>query len=159
MLLQHNMRLMPFQKRNNLCFMMHDTNEMIGIPRNSNIVLFEGVFLEGIQNFVLISTLLLLARTLPNTTPPKAIIKITDPIINFSKKIINFDNYYFQIAISSAMLTYISTIAGVAAAEPKNKPINKLAKPSASAASATPANTSIKLYNPIMRLRNHFVAK
>ena len=57
------------------------------------------------------------------------------------------------------MLTYISTIAGVAAAEPKTKSINKLAKPSASAASATPANTSIKLYNPIMRLRNHFVAK
>ncbi len=156
MLLQHNMRLMPFQKRNNLCFIMHDTNEMIGIPRNSNIVLFEGIFLEGIQNFVLISTLLLLARTLPNTTPPKAIVKITDPIINFSKKIINFDNYYFQIAISSAMLTYISTIAGVAAAEPKPKPINKLAKPSAS---ATPANTLIKLYSPIMRLRNHFVAK
>ena len=104
--------------------MIHDTNELIGIPRNSNIVLFEGVFLEGIQNFVLISTILLLARTLPNTTPPKAIIKITEPIINLSKKIINFqDNYYFQIAISSAMLTYISTIASVAAAEPKTKPV------------------------------------
>lgn len=125
MLLQNNIGLIPYQRRNNLCFMMQDTNEMIGISRNSNIVLFEGIFLEGIQNFVLISTLLLLARTLPNTTPPKAIIKITDPIINFSKKIISFDNYYFQIAISSAMLTYISTIAGVAAAEPKTKPINK----------------------------------
>jgi hypothetical protein len=147
MLLYNNMRLIPFQKRNNLCFMMQDTNELIGIPRNSNILLFEGVFLEGIQNFVLISTLLLLARTLPNTTPPKAIIKITDPIINFSKKIISFDNYYFQIAISSAMLTYISTIAGVAAAEPKTK------------SAAKPANTSIKLYNPVMRLCNHFVAK
>lgn len=147
MLLQNNMRLIPFQKRNNLCFMMQDTNEMIGIPRSSNIVLFEGIFLEGIQNFVLISTLLLLARTLPNTTPPKAIIKITDPIINFSKKIISFDNYYFQIAISSAMLTYISTIAGVAAAEPKPPKPPK------------PANTSIKLYNPVMRLCNHFVAK
>jgi len=124
MLLQNNMIHMHFQKRKGLCFMIHDTNELIGIPRNSNIVLFEGVFLEGIQNFVLISTILLLARTLPNTTPPKAIIKITEPIINLSKKIINFqDNYYFQIAISSAMLTYISTIASVAAAEPKTKPV------------------------------------
>ncbi len=156
MLLYNNMRLIPFQKRNNLCFMMQDTNELIGIPRNSNIVLFEGVFLEGIQNFVLISTLLLLARTLPNTTPPKAIIKITDPIINFSKKIISFDNYYFQIAISSAMLTYISTIAGVAAAEPKTK---SAAKPTKPAKPAKPANTSIKLYNPVMRLCNHFVTK
>ena len=45
------------------------------------------------------------------------------------------------------MLTYISTIAGVAAAEPKTK------------SAATPANTSIKLYNPVMRLCNHFVTK
>jgi hypothetical protein len=125
LLLNNNMILRPYQKKKNLCFMMHDTNELIGIPRNSNIVLFEGVFLEGIQNFVLISTLLLLTRTLPNVTPPKAIIKITDPIINLSKKIIKIDNYYFQIAITSAMLTYISTIAGVAAVELKSKSITK----------------------------------
>jgi hypothetical protein len=125
LLLNNNMILRPYQKKKNLCFMMHDTNELIGIPRNSNIVLFEGVFLEGIQNFVLISTLLLLTRTLPNLTPPKAIIKITDPIINLSKKIIKIDNYYFQIAITSAMLTYISTIAGVAAVELKSKSITK----------------------------------
>jgi len=125
LLLNNNMILRPYQKKKNLCFMMHDTNELIGIPRNFNIVLFEGVFLEGIQNFVLISTLLLLTRTLPNVTPPKAIIKITDPIINLSKKIIKIDNYYFQIAITSAMLTYISTIAGVAAVELKSKSITK----------------------------------
>jgi len=120
LILNNNLRLPSYNKKNNLCFMLHDTNELIGIPRNSNIVLFESIFLEGIQNFVLMSTIFLLARTLPNTTPPKAIIKITDPIINFSKKFINFDNYYFQIGISSAMLTYISTIAGVAAIEQKN---------------------------------------
>ena len=118
LVLNNNLRL-PYIRRNNLCFMLHDTNEMIGIARNSKVSLFENVFLEGVQNFVLISTLLLLARTLPNTTPPKAIVRVTDPIINFSKKFINFDNYYFQIGLSSAFLTYISTIAGVAAMEKK----------------------------------------
>lgn len=101
LVLNNNLRL-PYIRRNNLCFMLHDTNEMIGIARNSKVALFENVFLEGVQNFVLISTLLLLARTLPNTTPPKAIVRVTDPIINFSKKFINFDNYYFQIGLSSA---------------------------------------------------------
>lgn len=124
LVLNNNLRL-PYIRRNNLCFMLHDTNEMIGIARNSKVALFENVFLEGVQNFVLISTLLLLARTLPNTTPPKAIVRVTDPIINFSKKFIKIDNYYFQIAITSAMLTYISTIAGVAAVELKSKSITK----------------------------------
>ena len=118
LVLNNNLRL-PYIRRNNLCFMLHDTNEMIGIARNSKVALFENVFLEGVQNFVLISTLLLLARTLPNTTPPKAIVRVTDPIVNFAKKFINFDNYYFQIGLSSAFLTYISTIAGVAAMEKK----------------------------------------
>lgn len=119
MIIYSNNFIIPYRKRNNLCFMLQDTNELIGIPRNSNIALFENVVLDGVQNFVLISTILLLIRTIPNTNPPKAVIKITDPIINFSKKFINFDNYYFQIGLSSALLSYITTIASVAAVEKK----------------------------------------
>ncbi len=119
MIVYSNNLILPYRKRNNLCFMLQDTNELIGIPRNSNIALFENIVLDGVQNFVLISTILLLMRTIPNANPPKAVIKLTDPIINFSKKFINFDNYYFQIGLSSALLTYITTIAGVAAAEKK----------------------------------------
>tara|TARA_B110000483_G_scaffold157793_1_gene187303 strand:- start:3424 stop:3783 length:360 start_codon:yes stop_codon:yes gene_type:complete len=118
LILNNNIRL-PYMKQDNLCFMLSDTNEMIGIARNSKVSLFENVFLEGVQNFVLISTLLLLARTLPNSVPPNGIVRVTDPIINFSKKFINFDSYYYQIGMSSLLLTYISTIAGVAAMEKK----------------------------------------
>lgn len=120
MIVYSNNFITPYQRRNNLCFMLQDTNELIGIPKNSNIALFENVFLDGVQNFVLVSTIFLLMRTIPNANTPKAILKITDPLINFSKKFINFqDNYYFQIGLSSALLTYISTIAGAAAAEKK----------------------------------------
>ena len=115
----NNLR-MPY-KRHNMCFMLQDTNEMIGIPRNSNIVMFENIFLDGVQNFVLLSTIMLLMRTIPNANPPKIVVKITNPIINMSKKFINFDNYYFQIGLTSALLTYVTTIAGVAAMETPKK--------------------------------------
>jgi hypothetical protein len=60
---------------------------------------------------------MLLLRVIPNSSPPKIIIKITEPIINLSKKIINFDNYYYQIGLSSSLLTYIaSSVAAVSAA-------------------------------------------
>ena len=66
---------------------------------------------------------MLLMRRIPNANPPKIVVKITDPIINMSKKFINFDNYYFQIGLTSALLTYVTTIAGVAAMEPPLKKI------------------------------------
>tara|TARA_B100000795_G_C22804007_1_gene443702 strand:+ start:590 stop:943 length:354 start_codon:yes stop_codon:yes gene_type:complete len=113
----NNLRL-PY-KRHNICFTLQDTNELIGISRNANIAMFENIFLDGVQNFVLLSTIMLLIRTIPNATTPKIVVKITDTIINMSKKIINFENYYFQIGLTSALLTYVTTIAGVAAIEPK----------------------------------------
>ena len=115
----NNLR-MPY-KRHNMCYMLQDTNNMRGIPRHTNIVIFENIFLDGVQNFVLLSTIMLLMRTIPNANPPKIVEKITNPIINMSKKFINFDNYYFQIGLTSALLTYITTIAGVAAMETPKK--------------------------------------
>ena len=47
LVLNNNLRL-PYIRRNNLCFMLHDTNEMIGIARNSKVALFENVFLANI---------------------------------------------------------------------------------------------------------------
>ena len=120
LILNNNFRL-PYQKSNNMCFMIQNTNDMVGISKTVNIVLCESILLDGIQNLVLITTILLLIRNIPNNNTPKQIIKLTDPIIKLSKKIIDFDNYYFQVGMSSALLIYISAIAGVGAMEPKIK--------------------------------------
>jgi len=115
MLISHS-RIIPYNKKN-LCFVLQNSNELIDVRRNANIKLFENIFVEGLQNFVLIGTLMLLLRVIPNSSPPKIIIKITEPIINLSKKFINFDNYYYQIGLSSSLLTYIaSSVAAVSAA-------------------------------------------
>ena len=108
--------IIPYNKKK-LCFVLQNSNELIDVRRNANIKLFENIFVEGLQNFVLIGTLMLLLRVIPNSRPPKIIIKITEPIINLSKKFINFDNYYYQIGLSSSLLTYIaSSVAAVSAA-------------------------------------------
>jgi hypothetical protein len=115
MLLSHS-RLIPYNK-NNMCFVIQNTNELIDMRKNTHIKLFENIFVEGIQNAVLIGTLMLLLRVIPNSNPPKFIVRLTEPIINLSKKIINFDNYYYQIGLSSSLLTYIAgSVAAVSAA-------------------------------------------
>ena len=115
MLISHS-RLIPYNK-NNMCFVIQNTNELIDMRKNTHIKLFENIFVEGIQNAVLIGTLMLLLRVIPNSNPPKVIVKLTEPIINLSKKIINFDNYYYQIGMTSSLLTYIaSSVAAVSAA-------------------------------------------
>ena len=108
-------------KKNNLCFIMqNNNNDMINNVKYNNIHLFQNFFIEGVQNFVIIASLLLINRTLYGNNTNKIIIKLTDPLINLSKNIINFDNFSYQIALSAGILTYITTISGVAANDIKN---------------------------------------
>ena len=107
-------------KKKNLCFIMQNNNyDLIDSVKYSNLHSFENFFIDGIQNFVILASLLLINRTLYGNNTNKLIIRLTDPLINLSKNIINFDNFRYQISFSAAILTYITTISGVAAKDIK----------------------------------------
>jgi len=107
-------------KKKNLCFIMQNNNyDIIDSVKYSNLHSFENFFIDGIQNFVILASLLLINRTLYGNNTNKLIIRLTDPLINLSKNIINFDNFRYQISFSAAILTYITTISGVAAKDIK----------------------------------------
>ena len=112
-----------YQRRKNLCFLMPDKNWAFQsntlLPK---VTLFENIFLEGIQNFVFILSCFMVAKTLsPFININPIVYRFTDPIIKFSKNIINFDNNYYQVAFTSIFLTYISTITAAFAKELKIK--------------------------------------
>ena len=100
--------------------MQNNNYDLIDNIKHNNLHLFENFFIDGVQNFVIIASLLLINRTLYGNNTNKLIIKLTDPLINLSKNIINFDNFSYQIALSAGILTYITTISGVAANDIKN---------------------------------------
>lgn len=104
------------KKKNNLCcyitpdnpWYLH-TKALVPLSLHNN---FEIIFIDGIKNFIFISSILLIIRTtnINNTNP--LIKSITDPIINLSKKIIDFkDVPYFQIAFTSCFLTFYFNLA------------------------------------------------
>lgn len=99
--------------------MQNNNYDLIDSVKYSNLHLFENFFIDGIQNFVILASLLLINRTIYGNNTNKLIIRLTDPLINLSKNIINFDNFRYQIGFSAAILTYITTISGVAAKDIK----------------------------------------
>jgi len=108
----------PYYRNNNICYIMQNNNyDLIDNTKYNNINIFENIFLDGIQNFVIISSVLLINRTLYGNNTNKIIIKLTNPLINLSKKIINFNNISYQISFSSAILAYMTIISGVSAKE------------------------------------------
>lgn len=106
------------------CYMIPDRawyiNENTLLAKHSNI---EQIIVDGIENYLFITSLLIFSRFMivPNN---QIINKLTDPMINLSKKIMNFNNFPLQIAFSMSTITLLMGIDSVLGIE-KKKNINK----------------------------------
>ncbi len=102
-----------YQRKKNLCFLIPDKDW--GLQPNTllpKVTLFENIFIEGTQNFVLLLSFLMIVKTMSPFIKINPIVnRLTDPIIKISKNIIDFDNNNYQVAFTSIFLTYIMTVS------------------------------------------------
>ena len=90
-----------YVKKPNICFVIPDkpwyVNENILIAKQSNI---EQIFINGIENALLISSFMICYSVI--TSNPLPIVKNLNRL---SSKFMNFNNFYFQSALTSSIIS------------------------------------------------------
>ena len=97
--------------RHNLCYMIPDKqwflNENTLLPKHNY---FEQIIVDGIENALFISSILMFSRFILGQNSPLIINKLTTPILNLSKKIMDFNSPPIQFAVATS---FISLFLGI----------------------------------------------